>query len=399
VVRVIAAGDTRDVTTGDEVPIPRGFVSHAANVGIKDDTTDFSVLASEAPCTAAAMFTRSRFAGPSVVVSRRHLSSGAPRAIVTVSKNANVATGEEGLRNAVELAVGVAATLGCPTEDVLVASTGVIGRRYPMERIRAHLDGGVTMGPLDLPALARAIMTTDSVPKLAGVRVGDVTVAGVAKGVGMIEPDMATLLTYLVTDAEIPAEDLRSVFHRVVARTFNCLSVDTDTSTSDTALVLASGAAGPVDLDAFEEALGAVAESLVRQLARDGEGATKLIQVTVTDARDEDQAKRVAKAVVNSPLVKTAVHGADPNWGRIVMAVGKCADDTDITPASVRVAFGAIEAYPSPVDDTVLARLAEVMSRDEVEITVSLGTGAASARVWGCDLSDGYVRINADYTT
>jgi glutamate N-acetyltransferase/amino-acid N-acetyltransferase len=388
-----------EVITGDGVPVPRGFVSHVANVGIKDDTTDFSVLAAEGACTADAVFTKSRFAGPSVALSRLHLERGRPRAIVTVSKNANVATGEEGLRHAVELAGGVATALGCEPDDVLVASTGVIGRLYPIERLRAHLPDGVVTGPLDLPAVARAIMTTDTVPKLAGARVGDAVIAGVAKGVGMIEPDMATLLTYVVTDAAVPAEQLRATFRRVVDRTYNCLSVDTDTSTSDTAVILAGGAAGPVDPDAFEEALGAVTGSLVRQLARDGEGATKLLTVTVTEARDAEQARRVAKAVVNSPLVKTAVHGADPNWGRVVMAVGKCSDDTDIRPEAVRVAFGDVEAYPAPADDGLLERLTHILERDEVDIAVTLGTGTASARVWGCDLSDGYVRINADYTT
>jgi glutamate N-acetyltransferase/amino-acid N-acetyltransferase len=195
-----------EVITGDGVPVPRGFVSHVANVGIKDGTTDFSVLAAEGPCTADAVFTKSRFAGPSVALSRLHLERGRPRAIVTVSKNANVATGEEGLRHAVELAGGVATALGCEPDDVLVASTGVIGRLYPIERLRAHLPDRVVTGPLDLPAVARAIMTTDTVPKLAGARVGDAVIAGVAKGVGMIEPDMATLLTYLVTDAAVPAE-------------------------------------------------------------------------------------------------------------------------------------------------------------------------------------------------
>jgi glutamate N-acetyltransferase/amino-acid N-acetyltransferase len=229
--------------------------------------------------------------------------------------------------------------------------------------------------------------------------VGEATMAGVAKGVGMIEPDMATMLTYLVTDAELPAEVLQPMFRRVIDRTYNCLSIDTDTSTSDTALILANGVAGPVDPDAFEAALYGVAESLVRQLARDGEGATKLLTVHVTGARDEAQAKRVAKAVVNSPLVKTAVHGADPNWGRVVMAIGKCSEDTDIRPDEVRVGFGSVEAYPAPADDAVLTRLADVLRGDEVEITVGLATGEASARVWGCDLSDGYVRINADYTT
>jgi glutamate N-acetyltransferase/amino-acid N-acetyltransferase len=391
--------DAPAVITGDGVPVPAGFRTHVANVGIKDDTTDFAVLVSERPCVADAVFTRSRFAGPSVVLSREHLAAGRPCAVVTVSKNANVATGEAGRRHAEELAAGVAGAAGCAAEDVLVASTGVIGRLYPMDRLRSHLDGGMAFGPADLSAVARAIMTTDTVPKLAAVRVGAVTIAGVAKGVGMIEPDMATMLAYLCTDAELTADELRPVFRRVVDRTFNCLSVDTDTSTSDTCVILANGRAGRVDLDAFEAGLEAVAVSLVRQLARDGEGATKLLEVTVTDARDEAQARRVAKAVVNSPLVKTAVHGADPNWGRVVMAVGKCQEDTDITPETVRVAFGDIETYPSVPDEADLARLADRLKADEVQITVALGTGSARAHVWGCDLSDGYVRINADYTT
>lgn len=386
------------VVTGDDVPVPAGFVGHVANVGIKDDSLDFAVLAVDGPATADAVFTRSRFSGPSVVLSRRHLAEGSPRAIVTVSKNANVATGEAGAAHAAELASGVARVLGCALEDVLVASTGVIGRTYPIEKLRSHL-AGLELGELDLPAVARAIMTTDTVPKLAGATVGSATIAGVAKGVGMIEPDMATLLTYIVTDADVPADDLRTVFRRVVDRTYNSLSVDTDTSTSDTAVILSSGAAGPVDIDTFEAALQRVMLTLVRQLARDGEGATKLLQVTVTGARNDEQAKRVAKAVVNSPLVKTAIHGADPNWGRVVMAVGKCSDDTDIDQTRVQVSFGEFSVYPDIPDDEGLARVAAVMKEDEVDITVDLGISEGAWTVWGCDLSDGYVRINADYTT
>jgi glutamate N-acetyltransferase / amino-acid N-acetyltransferase len=394
-----AGYDPTIVVTGDGVPVPRGFVSHVANAGIKDDSLDFSVLASETPCAADAVFTRSRFAGPSVILSRRHLEAGRPRAVVTVSKNANVATGPAGARHAEELAGGVAAALGCAAGDVVVASTGVIGRHYPMDRLRAHLADPLVLGPADLGSVARAIMTTDTVPKAAGVRVGEVTVAGVAKGVGMIEPDMATLLTYLVTDADIDADVLRAVFRRVIARTFNALSVDTDTSTSDTAVILANGAAGPVDVDAFEAAVYAVALSLVHQIAADGEGATKLLQVTVTGARDDDQAKRVAKTVVNSPLVKTAVHGADPNWGRVVMAIGKCSDDHDIDPDRVQVGFGDIAVYPDGPDDDGLAAVAGLLRAPEVEINVDLGIAGGGFTVWGCDLSDGYVRINADYTT
>ncbi len=208
----------------------------------------------------------------------------------------------------------------------------------------------------DAVAVARGMMTTDTVPKVAEALVGDgpARVVGVAKGVGMIEPDMATMLAFLFTDASVSAEELDARFRRVVERTFNCVSIDTDTSTSDTAVVLASGAAGAVDGDELEAALGVVAESLTKQIARDGEGAQTLIEVVVDGARDRGQAKRVAKAIVNSPLVKTAVHGADPNWGRVAMAIGKCQDDTDIDQDRVVIRFGDREVYPTPVDDAEL---------------------------------------------
>jgi glutamate N-acetyltransferase/amino-acid N-acetyltransferase len=210
---------------------------------------------------------------------------------------------------------------------------------------------------------------------------------------------MATLLAYLFTDAAVPREALAGGFRRVADATFNSLSIDTDTSTSDTALILANGVAGPVGGREFEQALLAVCRSLTLQLAADGEGATKVIQVSVGAARDGAQAKRVAKAVVNSPLVKCAVHGADPNWGRVVMAVGKCSADTDIVPEAVRVSFGGFEVYPRPLDEQALENLAKLMRSELVEIDISLGTGQATATVWGCDLTAEYVHINADYTT
>ena len=348
------------------------------------------------------MFTRSLFVGPSVTISREHLADGRAQAIVVVSKNANVANGPAGRADADALVAAVAARLGCPPADVLVASTGVIGRRYPIERILAGI-ADVPSRPAGIEAepAATGIMTTDTVAKVAHATVGTgpATVVGIAKGVGMIEPDMATMIAVLLTDAAVDADELDACFRRVVDRTFNCVSVDTDTSTSDTAVVLTSGAAGPVGLEELEAALGEVAESLTKQIARDGEGAQTLIEVLVDSARDAGQAKRVAKAIVNSPLVKTAVHGADPNWGRVAMAIGKCQDDTDIDQERVVIRFGDREVYPTLVDDAELAELSTYLRGDDVRIHVSLGTGAATATVWGCDLTDGYVRINADYTT
>ena len=381
--------------------LPGGFRAHVMNVGVKDHTDDFTVIAADTVCPAAAVFSKSSFAGPSVLVSRRHIAGGQARAIVVISKNANVATGAQGMSDAQEIVAGVAAALGCEPEDVLIASTGVIGRTYPMVQIRKGLASIPSPLPsLDADAVARGIMTTDTVPKTARATAGGATVVGVAKGVGMIEPDMATMIAMMFTDAEVPSDTLDAVFRSVVNRTFNCVSVDTDTSTSDTAVVLASGAAGPVDAAEFEAALFSVCASLAQQIARDGEGATKLIEVQVDQASTTEQATRVAKAIVNSPLVKTAVHGADPNWGRVAMAVGKSTTDREVNQADVVIRFGTQEVYPARLGSTDLAALAAYMRGTDVRIHVSLATvGQHTATVWGCDLSDGYVRINADYTT
>jgi len=383
------------------ISLPRGFHSHVANIGVKDSTDDFTLVVADHTCAAAGVFTQSRFAGPSVTVSRGHLADNAARAMVVISKNANVANGPQGLADANEVVDGVAKAIGCAPEEVLIASTGVIGRPYPIDRIRAGLANiPKSITGVDAEAVARGIMTTDTVHKIAEATIVGSTarVVGVAKGVGMIEPNMATLITMMFTDAKIEPKKLDTIFRRVMDRTFNCVSVDTDTSTSDTAIILASGAAGDVDETAFESALHDVALSLTKQVARDGEGAETLIEVTVDNARDAEQAKRVAKSIVNSPLVKTAVHGADPNWGRVAMAVGKC-NDTDIDQERVVIRFGEQEVYPRQVDAAGLDRLSNYMRGDDVLIHVSLNNGTTSATVWGCDLTDGYVRINADYTT
>jgi glutamate N-acetyltransferase/amino-acid N-acetyltransferase len=384
------------------VALPAGFRSWVTNVGVKDDSRDFTIVAADRPVAAAGVFTQSRFAGPSVLVSREHLADHRAQAVVVISKNANVANGPIGLAHAREVTEGVAARLSCAPSDVLIASTGVIGRVYPIDRIRA----GLTAIPSPLPdtdavAVAQGIMTTDTVHKIAEATVGagPARVVGVAKGVGMIEPNMATLITMCFTDAEVDGVTIDTLWRRVIDCTFNCVSVDTDTSTSDTAIVLASGAAGAVDLADLERALYAVCESLTKQVARDGEGAETLIEVRVDRARDAEQAKTIAKSIVNSPLVKTAIHGADPNWGRVAMAVGKCSQYIDVDQEKVVIRFGSQEVYPSPVDESGLARLSEYMRGDEVLIHVSLMTGEAEATVWGCDLTDGYIRINADYTT
>lgn len=400
-----------DPRTLASVLLPSGFDVHTGNIGIKDDTADVMLLrATDGVAAAAGVFTRSLFSGPSVTLSRRHIAAGAARAMLVLSKNANVANGPDGDAHAKELVELAARAVRCEPEEVLLASTGVIGVPYPMAVIRGYFSDLAGPSPGNYPShhdavsAAAAMMTTDTHAKVAEatVEAGPARVVGIAKGVGMIEPNMATMIAVIATDAQVEPTALDAVFRTVVDDTFNALSVDGDTSTSDTAVVLASGAAGPVDPDAFAAALRVVCVDLTRQLAADGEGAAKLLVVNVVGASGRDQAKRVAKSVVNSPLVKTAVAGADPNWGRVAMAVGKCETDTDIDPAKVTIAFGDVRVYPA--GEANAERLASYLAGDEVKITVGLGVTdptkpESQFTAYGCDLTAGYIRINADYTT
>jgi len=384
----------------DQFTHPQGFLSLAKNIGIKDSTLDFAVVYSTVRARAAAVFTRSRFPGAPVIVGRKHIAKGIVQALVVNSKNANVAMGKQGIDNAIETCRIVGEELGIDPYEVLPFSTGVIGRPLPMEKIRAGLKGiRAELKPDNLKLAAEAIMTTDTAPKYYSRRVGQAVIAGIAKGAGMIEPNMATMLVYLMTDAELPKAALRPMLQRVVDHTFNCVSIDTDTSTSDTVVLMANGLAGAVKLGPFEKALLDVCEHLTKQIARGGEGATKLITVDVSRAKSEAQAKRVAKCVVNSPLVKTAVYGCDPNWGRVIAAVGK-SFDSSIEPGKVTIRFGATDVFkkgsPVPCD---LEGLRKYLRQSEVTITVELGLGRASARVWVCDLTEGYIKENAYYTT
>jgi glutamate N-acetyltransferase/amino-acid N-acetyltransferase len=384
----------------NEFAQPQGFLSLAKNVGIKDTTLDLTVIYSTVRARAAAMFTRNRFPGAPVIVGRDHISDGFVQALVINSKNANVAMGQQGIDNATETCRIVGEELGINPRDVLPFSTGVIGRPLPMDKIRAGLRGiRDELKPNNLELAAQAIMTTDRYPKFISRRVGPAIIAGIAKGAGMIEPNMATMLVYLMTDADLPVTVLRPMLRRVVNRTFNSMSIDTDTSTSDTVVLVANGLAGPVKLRPFESRLNEVCEYLTREIARNGEGATKLVTVDVRGAKTKAQAKRVAKSVANSPLVKTAVYGCDPNWGRVIMAVGKTFDES-IEASHVTISFGGAKVFElgSPVDCDLEA-LRQYLGQSEVMIGVDLGIGKASARVWGCDLTEGYIKENAYYTT
>ncbi len=379
---------------------PQGFLSLAKNVGIKDSTLDLTVIYSTVRARSAAMFTRNRFPGAPVIVGRKHIANGYAQALVINSKNANVAMGKQGIDNAIETCRLVGEELSIDSYDVLPFSTGVIGRPLPMDKIRAGLRGiRNELKPNNLKLAAEAIMTTDKYPKYFACQVGSAVIAGIAKGAGMIEPNMATMLVYLMTDAELPKAALRPMLRRVVDRTFNCMSIDTDTSTSDTVVLMANGLAGNVRLGQFEKGLLEVCEYLTKEIARSGEGATKLITVDVSHAKTAAQAKRVAKCVVNSPLVKTAVYGCDPNWGRVIMAIGK-SFDTSIEPSKVTIRFGDTNVFKkgSPVDCDLEA-LRQYLGQPEVTIGVNLGMGKTAARVWGCDLTEGYIKENAYYTT
>lgn len=379
---------------------PRGYLTCTRSLGVKNSTKDFLCIVSDRECNSAAVFTQSLFAGPSVKISRKHHARTSARGIVAISKNANVATGVDGEKDAYRIIEEISRQTGLPAEKFLIASTGVIGRRYPIDQMVARLHGiEQELQTADFVAAAEAIMTTDTVPKYVSAKVGNAVITGIAKGVGMMEPNMATLLAFVMTDAEIQSAELDAIFRRVIDRSFNCLSVDTDTSTSDTAVILANGAAGPVNLADFEMALTEVATALVKAIARDGEGATKLIEVTVSNAETDEQAKTIAKSIVNSPLVKTAVHGADPNWGRVLMAIGKCSQYTSLHPERIHVYFGDQEVHPKLLDEEMLKNIAQYLQSDTASIRVSLGAGNCVSTVWGCDLSAGYVRINADYTT
>jgi glutamate N-acetyltransferase / amino-acid N-acetyltransferase len=385
------------------ITLPQGFEGICCNTGLKANDDDCLMVKSRAPAISMAMYTQSLFSGPSVNISKAEDKSKF-QAIVVLSKNANVATGLEGTQNAIHVRRLAAKIMEVPENKVLIASTGIIGQQYPITAIEDKL-GSLPERPLhklNAHDAAKAIMTTDTQPKYYETSCGSSRIVGIAKGVGMIEPNMATMLVFFFTDASLEKITLERIFKNVIAKTFNATSIDTDTSTSDTAAIISNGLAGKVSATAFENALYKCALQLTKMITRDGEGATKSIVVNVSRARDDEQAKRVAKSVVNSPLVKTAVHGSDPNWGRIVMAIGKLDQETDILPDKVKVSFGEISVYPPSTknsDQDIQRKLTSYLQKNEVTINIDLSIATGQFTAFGCDLSEGYIRINADYTT
>jgi glutamate N-acetyltransferase / amino-acid N-acetyltransferase len=376
---------------------PRGFRCASRNVGIKAEGNDLSLFVSDAPATAAAVFTRNHIVGAPVVVGRELIRAGRLRAVVVNSKVSNVGMGELGIRNARRMGEAAGHELEVPAAEVLMSSTGVIGVPLPIERIEQGIIG---MGGAlqDDPLVgALGIMTTDTHPKTISCSAGDSTITWVAKGAGMIDANMATMLVYIFTDARFEAVTLDRMLRDAVADSFNMLSVDTDTSTSDTCVLMANGLAGEVGEPEFSAALRSGCIRMTEILARDGEGATKLLRARVTGAKQAAEARIIAKSLINSPLIKTMAFGADPNVGRVLMAVGKCFEcSVDAARMGVRINEVDVFSRGERLDfDEV--RLRELLAGDPVEISVDLGLGDGSAIAYGCDLTHGYIEENAAY--
>ena len=385
------------MTFHDRARFPRGFRCASRNVGLKPEARDLTLFASDVDAAAAAVFTRNQFPGAPIILGRETLKGGTLRAIIANSKVSNVATGARGVENARRMAAAAAGELGTDAGKVLVSSTGVIGVQLPVEKIEVGVRGMKADLQDDPLVGAEGIMTTDTHPKALSTSVGDATITWVAKGSGMIEPNMATMLSYIFTDAALDAATLDRLLREAVHVSFNMLSVDTDTSTSDTCVILANGLAGPVDEAAFRAALTAGCVRMTEILARDGEGAEHLLRVTVREAVNDTEARLVAKSLVNSPLIKTMVHGADPNVGRILMAVGKCFEATINTSATNAWVNGyqvVGNGQRLEFDDAVVRAALAV---ELVDLEVALGAGAATARAYGCDLTKGYIDENAAY--
>jgi glutamate N-acetyltransferase / amino-acid N-acetyltransferase len=380
--------------------LPIGFRAAGVRASIKPSgNPDLALIAAGSPCAWAFSGTQNLAAAASVQRARRLYSGGAPlQAIVVNAGNANCVTGEQGVRTDERMAELAALALGLEANQVLTASTGVIGVQLPVEKLEAGIPAAKAALQLEVEPAATAIMTTDLVMKTSeAVLSNGARVIGLCKGSGMIHPNMATMLAFIVTDAQLDQAALREAFPDIVARTFNAVTVDGDTSTNDMAVVLANGAAGETNLAEALVAIESAMRDLARAIARDGEGASKLLTVTVNGAPSEAAALQAAKIVAGSSLFKAAVYGNDPNWGRILAALGRSGVSFDPTKASVHVQDIAVFAGKPLEFDRKAA--SQAMRAEEVIITCDLGNGSSGGTAWGCDLTEGYVKINAEYTT
>jgi glutamate N-acetyltransferase/amino-acid N-acetyltransferase len=403
----IAENETPTLVAGNAAS-PAGFRAAGIHCGVKREKPDLALLVSEVPASVAGVFTTNKVKAAPVRYTPAAVARGRAQAVVINCGNANACTGEPGLADAAEMAAVTGAALGLDPGLVLVASTGVIGVPLHMEAIRRGIPDAARSLAEDGTAAAEAIRTTDRFAKTAAVRLDlggvTVTIGGMAKGAGMIHPNMATTLCFLTTDAALPPAVLRLALTRAVAESFNSITVDGDTSTNDTVLLLANGRAGgaPItngaELARFTAGLTAVASELAKMVVRDGEGASRLVTVEVSGALSDAEAHQAAMTVANSLLVKTALHGGDPNWGRILAALGR--SGIEMAEERTDVLFGDLEVVRGGLGVAgVAAAAAAVLAESEVTVGIRLGIGNGASRVWTCDLSEEYVRINGSYTT
>jgi glutamate N-acetyltransferase / amino-acid N-acetyltransferase len=394
------------------VTFPNGFSANGVSAGIKDNGLfDLGLIVSEEVATAAAVFTKNRFLAVPVLLSEKNLtrSRNKTRAIIVNSGCANALTGKAGLRNSEKIILRVAKQLGVRKEEMLIASTGVIGRQLPVESIIDNIPSLVQGLTVDGDsAFSQSILTTDKFPKRVAVEVPisktkKFRIGATAKGAGMIHPNMATMLCFATTDAGIEKKKLQNALNAAVDRSFNTITVDGDTSTNDTVFLLANGASGieirtASEIKAFEESLTGVLTELATMIVRDGEGATRFVKLNIESAVTYEEAVKVGRAVGTSPLVKTAIFGGDPNWGRVLSAVGN--SDARFDPAKVELKIGDVCVFrrnePQKIDPS---KIADLFSKNEIEMTIRLNSGRDSARVYTCDLSYDYVKINGEYTT
>ncbi|MEE9433907.1 MAG: bifunctional glutamate N-acetyltransferase/amino-acid acetyltransferase ArgJ [Sphingorhabdus sp.] len=396
--------------TFPELPEIAGVKLRAAQAGYKYvDRADLTFAVLDEGTSAAGVFTKNICCSPEVELGREQVKQGRARALIVNAGNANAFTGYRG-REAVEAIMAqVAAHLGCAASEVFVCSTGVIGEPLPQDKAKAGLEAAFDAAPCSWEAAARAISTTDTFPKgahaSAVVDGKTVHLSAIIKGSGMIAPDMATMLGYIFTDAAIAPEFLQQMLSAANQKSFSCITVDSDTSTSDTVLAFAAGKAGNATLtsvdsagaDAFAGALDDICMQLAHLVVRDGEGAQKFIEIGVTGATSDDSARRIGLAIANSPLVKTAIAGEDANWGRVVMAVGKAGEPADRDRLAIRFGDTQVARDGLPVDGYDEAPVAAHLKEKEIRIGVDIGLGDGSAIVWTCDLTHGYIDINADY--
>ncbi|MBW2980034.1 bifunctional glutamate N-acetyltransferase/amino-acid acetyltransferase ArgJ [Candidatus Woesearchaeota archaeon] len=374
-----------------------GVTSLGKYIGIKQKKKDLAVIYSSNLCNVAAVYTQNAVKGAPIYVNKEHLKNGKAQAIVVNSGISNVSTGQRGLDDAHEMTSLVAQELGIDKNDVLVASTGLIGAFLPMQKIRQGVKG-IKKGLSKKSHAAEAIMTTDLIKKEITVKVGDVTIGAIAKGAGMIHPNMATMLAFIMTDAEIKTPKLKKMLKKSVNKSFNMLSIDQDTSTSDMTILMANGLAGKVNESKFQKALDHVCVEMAKLMAKDGEGATKLVIAKAKNAKTEEAAKKIAKSIINSNLVKCAMFGNDPNWGRIMGAIG-CAG-VKFDPGKVDIYFGSMKIVCQGIATGFEKKKASaLLKQKEVKVTVDLNQGSKNATAYGCDMTYDYVKINAEYHT